>query len=123
MKNFLSQGNTLQWTNDTGSDVASGDGVVVGTIFGVAAGDIANGETGILNLVGVYELPKTGTQAWTVGAAIYWDATPGEATTVASGNPLIGVAVEAVGSGAGETLGKVRLNGIAGLGAAVPVSA
>ena len=50
-------------------------------------------------------------QAWTAGAKIYWDNTAKRATNVASGNTLIGVAVLAVGSGADELGGRVRLNG------------
>jgi predicted RecA/RadA family phage recombinase len=107
MKNFVSVGNTLTIT--AGADIASGAGVLVGSLFGVAAGAIANGAEGVINLTGVYDLPKVGSQAWTVGALIYWTGTA--CTTTASTNKLIGVAVAAVGSGAGETTGRVRLNG------------
>ncbi|MBR9837032.1 MAG: DUF2190 family protein [Rhodobacteraceae bacterium] len=113
MKNFKSQGNTLTFT--AGAAYLSGAGVLLGSIFGVAAGDIASGEDGVINLVGVYELPKTASQAWTVGAAIYWDDANDEATTVAEDNVLIGAAVAAVGSGAEEVLGTVRLNGVFGV--------
>ncbi|MFD2855403.1 DUF2190 family protein [Seohaeicola zhoushanensis] len=84
-----------------------------GTLFGVCAGSIADGETGEIKTTGVFELPKVGSQAWTVGAKVYWDDTNKVCTTTATANTLIGVAYEAVGSGAGETLGKVRLNGTA----------
>ena len=47
---------------------------------------------------------------WTVGAKVYWDDTNNRCTTVATDNTLIGVAVEAVASGAGDTIGRVRLN-------------
>ncbi|WP_323006540.1 DUF2190 family protein [Pseudorhodobacter sp.] len=107
MKNFVSVGDTLTIT--AGADIASGAGVLVGSLFGVAAGAIANGAQGVINLTGVYDLPKVGSQAWTVGALIYWNGTA--CTNVASTNKLIGVAVQAVGSGAGETTGRVRLNG------------
>lgn len=119
MKNFVARGDVLEIT--AGADYDSGDGVVVGTIFGIAAGDIANGARGIINLTGTYRLPKVGSQAWTVGAAVHWDAGNSRCTTAATGNRLIGFAVEAVGSGAGETTGVVRLNGIAGVGNAVAV--
>jgi predicted RecA/RadA family phage recombinase len=107
MKNFVGVGNTLTIT--AGADIASGAGVLVGSLFGVAAGAIANGAEGVINLTGVYDLPKVGSQAWTVGALVYWTGTA--CTTTASTNKLIGVAVAAVGSGAGETTGRVRLNG------------
>lgn len=109
MKNFKSQGNTLTFL--AAAAYSSGDPVLVGTIFGVAAGDIALGAEGVINLTGVYDLPKTASQAWTVGAAVHWDAAAGAVTTVAEDNTLIGVAFAEVGSGAEETLGTVRLNG------------
>ncbi|WP_323004722.1 DUF2190 family protein [Denitromonas sp.] len=111
MKNYVSSGATLTIT--AAAAITSGDGVLAGSIFGVAAGDIANGAEGTINLTGVYNLPKVGSQAWTVGAKVYWDASEAECTTTATDNTLIGVAVLAVGSGAGETTGRVRLNGTA----------
>lgn len=111
MKNYVSSGATLTIT--PGANIASGAGVLAGAIFGVAAGAIASGAEGTINLTGVYDLPKVGSQAWTVGAKVYWDAAIARCTTAASGNTLIGVAVLPVGSGAGETSGRVRLNGTA----------
>ncbi|CAM3100413.1 Predicted phage recombinase, RecA/RadA family [Paracoccus aminovorans] len=107
MKNFIAAGNTLTITAE--ADIASGAGVLIGSIFGVATGPIANGAEGVINLTGVYDLPKTASQAWTVGALIYW--TGSACTNVASTNTLIGVAVQAVGGTANETIGRVRLNG------------
>lgn len=109
MKNFVAVGNTLTIT--AGADIASGAGVLVGSLFGVAAGAIANGADGVINLTGIYDLPKVGSQAWTVGALVYWDAANNRCTTTAGSLKLIGVAAAAVGSGAGETVGRVRLNG------------
>lgn len=113
MKNFKGQGNTLNWNNGTGGAIAAGAGVLVGKLFGIASGDIADGEDGVLNLVGEYDLPKAGSQAWTVGAKVFWDDTAKNCTTTATSNTFIGAATVAVGSGAGETLGTVRLNGVA----------
>ncbi|MBN9568985.1 MAG: DUF2190 family protein [Alphaproteobacteria bacterium] len=121
MKNFLAVGDVIEIT--AAAAIASGEGVVVGTIFGIAMNDIATGEKGPIKTTGVYELTKVGSQALTEGAAVHWDATNKRCTTVATGNRLIGCAVEAVGSGATLTTGKVRLNGIAGVGNAVAVGA
>ena len=109
MKNFVAVGNALTITAT--ADLASGQGLLVGSLFGVAAGNIANGAEGTLNLAGIYDLPKAASQAWTVGAKVYWDDTAKAVTTTSSGNALIGAAVLAVGGGAGETIGRVRLNG------------
>ncbi|WP_349361230.1 DUF2190 family protein [Stappia sp.] len=109
MKNYVQPGTTLTLTAPYA--VTSGDGLLVGSIFGVAAGDAASGATIEAALTGVFDLTKIGSQAWTVGAKIYWDDTNKRCTTVATDNTLIGVAVEAVAGGAGDTIGRVRLNG------------
>ncbi len=109
MKNYVQPGATLTLTAPYA--VTSGDGLLVGSIFGVAAADAANGATVEAALTGVFDLTKIGSQAWTVGAKIYWDDTNKRCTTVATDNTLIGVAVEAVAGGAGDTIGRMRLNG------------
>lgn len=109
MKNYVAPGNRLVIT--AAADVPSGGGVLVGSLFGVAEGAIPNGETGVILLEGIFDLPKVGSQAWTVGALVYWDAGNARCTTVASTHKLIGTAAAAVGSAAGATTGRVRLNG------------
>lgn len=109
MKNYVQPGNTITLTAPYA--VASGDGLLVGSVFGVAAGDAANAETVEAALIGVFDLKKVASQAWAVGDKIYWDNTAKVATKTASGNTAIGVAVEAVGGGASDTIGRVRLNG------------
>lgn len=119
MKNFIAHGDTVEFI--AGAAYLAGAGVVIGTLFGVVVNNVANGAQGHAKVTGVFSLPKVGSQAWTVGAAVHWDAGNNRCTTVATGNRLIGCAVAAVGSGAGETTGVVRLNGIAGVGNAVAV--
>ncbi len=109
MKNYVQPGATLTLTAPYA--VTSGDGLLVGSIFGVAAGDASSGGTVEAALTGVFDLTKIGSQAWTVGAKVYWDDTNKRCTTVATDNTLIGVAVEAVAGGAGDAVGRVRLNG------------
>jgi predicted RecA/RadA family phage recombinase len=108
MKNYVQPGNTITLTAPY--DVASGDGLLVGAIFGVATGAAVNGDPIEAALVGVFDLTKVGSQAWGAGDKIYWDDTAKQATKTATSNTLIGVATEAVGNGAGETVGRVRLN-------------
>jgi predicted RecA/RadA family phage recombinase len=91
--------------------VESGDGLLVGALFGVASHDAASGAEVETQLTGVLDLAKTASQAWTSGAKVYWDNAAKRVTNVASGNTLVGVAVLAVGGGAEETIGRVRLNG------------
>lgn len=108
MKNFVQPGNTITLTAPYAA--ASGEGLLVGSIFGVAAGSAASGEPIEVALVGVFDITKIGSQAWTVGAKVYWDDTNKRCTTVATDNTLIGVAIAAVAGGAGDTIGRVRLN-------------
>ncbi len=112
MKNYVQTGNTITLTAPYA--VTSGDGLLVGSIFGIASGDAAIGETIEAALVGVFDLKKVASQAWSIGDKIYWDNTAKEATkTVGSApaNTLIGVAAADVAAGAGDLIGRARLNG------------
>jgi predicted RecA/RadA family phage recombinase len=109
MKNYVQPGNTITLTAPYA--VASGDGLLVGSIFGLASGSAALGETVEAALVGVFDLRKVASQAWAQGDKVYWDNTNKEATKTDLGNTLIGVATEAVAGGAGDVIGRVRLNG------------
>ena len=108
MKNFIQPGNTI--TLAAPAAVTSGSGVLVGAIFGIAAHDAASGDSLETVTTGVFDLNKIGSQAWGLGDKVYWDNTAKEVTKTATANTLIGAAIEAVGGGAGETIGRVRLN-------------
>ena len=62
MKNYVQPGNTI--TLAAPYAVTSGDGLLVGSIFGVAAGDAANAETVEVALTGVFDLKNVASQAW-----------------------------------------------------------
>ena len=111
MKNFVQPGENI--TVSAPYALASGAGALVGALFGVAANAAENGATVVLKTEGVFDLPKVGSQAWTVGAKVYWDNTNKYLTTTSAGNTLVGVAMAAVGSGAGETTGRARLGIVA----------
>ena len=109
MKTFIQPGHTV--TLAAPYDVVSGDCLKVGAIVGVAANDARAGAEVEVMLTGVHDLAKAASQAWTVGAKIYWDDTNKVTTTTATSNTLIGVALLAVAGGASDTIGRVRLNG------------
>ncbi len=88
--------------------VTSGDGVLVGGLFGVANSGAAIGADVTISTVGVYDLPKTSTDAMTVGAAVYWDASQGDLTVTATDNTAIGHAVKAAGNPSASV--RVRLS-------------
>lgn len=107
MKTYVQEGNII--TVPAPYAVASGAGALVGTLFGVAQTAAASGEQVPLVVRGVFTLAKAASQAWTVGAAIYWDNTAKVCTTTSSGNTLIGKATAAVANGTGDVLGDVLL--------------
>lgn len=109
MRNYVQPGRML--TLAAPYAVASGDGLLVGAIFGIASGAAALGEPVEACLVGVFDLKKTPSQAWAVGDKIYWDNAAKETTKTVGTNTLIGAAVEAMAGGAADTVGRVRLNG------------
>lgn len=89
MKNFLADGNTMTVTAPAGG-YASGDLVIIGDTIGIATKDAAEGEDVALALEGVYQLPKAAATAIGQGVKVYWKADPGEVTTTATANTLIG---------------------------------
>jgi predicted RecA/RadA family phage recombinase len=91
LKNFIQPGGTVTLT--VPSDVSSGDGLLVGSLFGVASGDALSGADVEAVTEGVFDLAKTSAQAWSQGDKVYWDDTNKECTVVAAGNVLIGVAM------------------------------
>ena len=107
MKNYIQPGVNL--TLPAPEAILSGQGVVVGSIFGIASGDAAIGADVDLVTEGVFELPKVGANAFTLGAKVYFDDATNLATTTAAGNNYIGVAVAAAIAGLATV--KVRLNG------------
>lgn len=106
MKNFVQTGSYI--TVPAPADVKSGDLVFVGALFGIADIDAVSGASVVLCTEGVYILPKTNAQGWTVGAAIYWDADNKVATTTSTDNDLIGHAVVAAANP--SATGQVRLS-------------
>jgi predicted RecA/RadA family phage recombinase len=107
--NFQQYGSVVQWTNGTGSSVASGKVVKLGNILGVALMTIAAGAVGPVAIRGVFTVPKVSGAVIAQGESLVWDvsansgagefddnaATP--ATGDVSGPPA--VAFEAAGNG------------------------
>ncbi len=108
MKTFLQKGDVLSVTAPYA--VASGAGCQVGVMFGVAQTTAANGAAVEIATTGVFTLDKTNTEAWTQGAALYWNNTTKKATTTVGTNKLIGYAAAA--ALAADTTGPVWLPGV-----------
>lgn len=110
MNNFGKIGNVI--TGTAPYAVTSGQGALIGVMFGVATTDIGNGIVGEFSLTGtVFLTRETGaSSAWTEGAAIYWDNTNKRVTKVSTSNTKIGVGILPLPVDA-DTSGWVRLNG------------
>ena len=69
MRNYIQKGETL--TLAAPYAVSSGGGALIGSIFGVAANDYANGEEGEFQVAGVFDLVRESgaSTAWTAPSA------------------------------------------------------
>ncbi|GAA5073499.1 DUF2190 family protein [Roseibacterium beibuensis] len=109
MKTFIQPGAAM--TVPAPAAKTSGDGVLVGSLFGIAQHTAESGADLTIQTVGVFTITKATGSAWTVGAKIYWDDSNSRCTTAESGNTLVGVAAAAAGSA--DTVGAVRLGIVA----------
>jgi len=105
-QNHVQEGAAMPWTNGTGADVVSGQAVNVADMVCVAAGDIADGESGILFTEEVFTLPKTAALAIGQGAIVYFDVAAGE-INLTNTNPVAGKAF--VAALAADTTVQVKL--------------
>jgi predicted RecA/RadA family phage recombinase len=104
--NYVQIGDTL--TIPAPADVLSGGVVIAGGIVGIAQNDALTGALVDVATTDVWELPKVGADAFTLGAAVYWDDAANLCTVTATANTLLGVAIAAAGAGIATV--KVRLN-------------
>lgn len=95
MKNFVQEGCVVTLTAPY--DRSSGQGALVGTLFGVATGDVLSGAEQEFALDGVFKLEKAAGAGTAIaqGAKAYWDNTAKKVTGVASGNTHIGYGIVA----------------------------
>lgn len=110
MKTSIQNGDVITVTAPTGG-VASGDGLIVGSLFGIAAVTADEGEAVEIATRGVYVLPKEPTAVIAVGAQVAWDATAKQIDLPGTGLYPVGIATEAAGNGI--TTVRVRLDGVA----------
>lgn len=88
--------------------ITAGDIVLIAGGVGIALETVASGKkVGVVVGGQIQATPVIASQAWTVGAKIYWDATPGEFTNVATANTLAGWAIRA--RAAADTTGDIKL--------------
>lgn len=94
----------------SGASYISGDLIQVGDLAGVCLVNIADGETGSVQIEEVFEVPKLATDVVAAGASLYLDAANKRVTLdAASGaNKYAGKAIAAAGNGAAKV--KLKLN-------------
>jgi predicted RecA/RadA family phage recombinase len=106
MKTFVQTGNTIEVTAPYA--LLSGQGALVGNIFGIASTDAANGATVNLAVNGVFDITTLTTDVAAQGALVYWDNTNKRMTITSAGNTKVGVFTVAKISGPG--VGRIRLS-------------
>jgi len=106
MKNFVQPGNNL--TVAAPYAVDSGEGVLIGQLFGIACGDADNGAEVDIATVGVFDIAKPSAVTFAVGEAVYFDtgakqaraANDTDSNSAGAYESQIGVCVQAAGAGA-----------------------
>jgi predicted RecA/RadA family phage recombinase len=101
MKNYVQKGENITVTAPAAA--TSGQGVLIGNLFGIAAGAAAIGEDLDLVTEGVFTMAKLSTDELNVGDFVYWDDTAKLATSDddTGANGLIGLAVTAAANPSG----------------------
>ena len=102
MKNGVEKGDSFPFTAPYA--LTSGQGVLIGVLFGVAFADYANGATNCrAACAGRFDMTKEPSLVITAGARVFWDNTNRCVTTTATSNVCIGWAVLAA-AGADATV-------------------
>jgi predicted RecA/RadA family phage recombinase len=107
MKNFKQSGDTV--TLIAAAAVASGAGILVGSIFGIATNAAAIGEEVEAKRTGVFTVAKNSAEAWAVGDKVYWDDTAKVFTITNTADTLVGAAYAVAANP--SAIGTVLLDG------------
>jgi len=116
---YCRRGEVLEYTPT--EPVEAGQAVVLGSRIGVAAEDIAAGQTGHVHVAGVFAMPKAAGEAVAQGAALYYDGSEDVITSSPSAGAAEGEAGKtadrvpagyaAAGAGAADAAVQVKLLG------------
>lgn len=110
MKNFIQHGDMITINTPAGG-LASGQGVLVGNLFGIATKAAAQDESVEIATIGVYELPKLVTAVIGAAARVAWDDTAKQ--VVLPGVGMVPIGTAAIAAGNGVAIVRVRLDGVA----------
>jgi predicted RecA/RadA family phage recombinase len=103
---YVQEGEVIDYT--AGSEVVSGQVVLMGKRIGVAIAAIPAGASGALAVSGVFTLAKLSTDVVAQGDLLYWDNGNSRLTTTVGANTLAGFAWEAAGSGVATVKTKIN---------------
>ena len=92
--NYIQPGRSITVAAPTGG-VLSGDGVLIGTLFGIAQYDAVEGAEVEILTEGVVEIGKTSALAIGVGDRLFWDDTNKLVNKTTTAQQQVGVAVAA----------------------------
>jgi predicted RecA/RadA family phage recombinase len=98
MKTYVQPGKSLTVTAPAGGTL-SGQGVLIGTLFGIAQYDAVEGAEVEILSEGVVEIPKTSALQIDVGDRLFWDATNKVVNKTATAQVCVGVSAAANPSG------------------------
>lgn len=114
-RNYESDGNVIQWTNNTGGIVASGRVVKIGNALGVALVTLAIGETGSVAVEGVFNgVPKVSAAVFVQGEKLIFDVSAGQgefddSLALPAAGDVTGGAIAWVAGAAGQTTCTIKL--------------
>ena len=110
MKTFIQPGNIMSVIAPAGG-VTVNQGLLVGSLFGIATCDALEGEYTEIATAGVFDLNKDAATVISQGDRVAWDDTAREIALPGVGLYPVGIATMAAGDGA--TAVTVRLDGVA----------
>lgn len=101
---FVYNGDTVKYKAT--KNISYREVVELGTRIGIAAANITNGEVGILNITGVYELTAVSSEEYKIGDLVYFK-NDGVTKTKSSNEPVAGIVVAEKKNGATTALVKI----------------
>lgn len=108
MKNFVQNGDVITIPAAPYAR-SSGQGVLMGSLFGICTSDVLIGAAVEVVNEGIVDVTALATDVATVGTKVYWDDTNKRLTVTAAGSVLVGVTT--LPKINGDTTARVYLDG------------
>lgn len=108
MKTYVQDGKQITVTAP--ANVSAGQGVIIGSLFGVAIDDAESGKPVVIVTEGVVEIAKTSALAISVGDRLFWDNINKVVNKTEANQVCVGVAVSAAANPSSTVL--MKLGGV-----------